>query len=437
MLFPIDHGNSAMKTVNFVFPSGLIDNPIRPPVDTEMLEYDGKFWTLSGQRISYMRDKTKDERYWILTLFAIAKELEKSGNTSPMVEADLAVGLPPEHYALRQRFADYFKRGRVNFVYNGAPICLLIRHVFVYPQAYAAVVPQAGRLKEIPRTFIIDIGGYTTDVMLLRNAAPDLQFCRSLEMGVIPMSNDIISRVSAMYDIKIDDDHIADIIQGRPTILPQEVRDVIFTKVRSYACDILDKLRELQVDLRANPAIFIGGGSILFRSFVEESPLVAHADFVTDPKANAIGYGCWPLLSCGGWLRRITEGSSLRRDDKYRFSLSWGRDTAEKIAVGDLLEKLKNHKSDLIVQAVWEFIGNHPEVMAENSKIVIAVQSTQTDEQTLAQIQRMIDASMERLKDSMSCRSYRNSTEGKRLLLDPISRIWMTCLTISQYLTSE
>ena len=91
----------------------------------------------------------------------------------------------------------------------------------------------------------------------------------------------------------------------------------------------------------------------------------------------------------------------MRRDDKYRFSLSWGRDTAEKIAVGDLLEKLKNHKSDLIVQAVWEFIGNHPEVMAENTKIVIAVQSTQTDEQTLAQIQRMIDASMERLKDSM------------------------------------
>ena len=239
---------------------------------------------------------------FILTLFAIAKELEKSGNISPMVEADLAVGLPPEHYALRQRFADYFKRGRVNFVFNGAPICLMIRHVFVYPQAYAAVVPQAGRLKEIPRTFIIDIGGYTTDVMLLRNAAPDLQFCRSLEMGVIPMSNDIISRVSAMYDIKIEDDHIADIIQGRPTILPQEVREVVFMKVRSYACDILDKLRELQVDLRANPAIFIGGGSILFRSFVEESPLVAHADFVTDPKANAIGYG----MLATAQLRRMT-----------------------------------------------------------------------------------------------------------------------------------
>ena len=91
----------------------------------------------------------------------------------------------------------------------------------------------------------------------------------------------------------------------------------------------------------------------------------------------------------------------MRRDDKYRFSLSWGRDTAEKIAVGDLLEKLKNRKSDLIVQVVWEYIGNHPEVMAENAKIVITVQSTPTDEQPLAKIQQMIDASVERLKDSM------------------------------------
>ena len=42
----------------------------------EILEYGGKYWTLSGRRLSYMRDKTQDDRYFILTLFAIAKELE-------------------------------------------------------------------------------------------------------------------------------------------------------------------------------------------------------------------------------------------------------------------------------------------------------------------------------------------------------------------------
>ena len=303
MLFPVDHGNSSIKTVNFVFSSGLVDYPIRPPVDTDILEYGGKYWTLSGKRISYMRDKTKDDRYFILTLFAIAKELQKSDTMSPMVETDLAVGLPPEHYALRQRFAEYFKRGTVNFVFNGTPVCLVIRHVLVYPQAYAAVVPQAARLKEIPRTFIIDIGGFTTDVMLLRNSVPDMQFCRSLEMGVIHMSNDIIGRVNAMYDMKIEDDHIVDIIQGRSTTLSAEVQEVVFATVRSYANGILDKLRELQVDLRANPAIFIGGGSILFQNFIEESSQVAQADFVLDSKANAIGYG----MLATAQLRRMTQ----------------------------------------------------------------------------------------------------------------------------------
>ena len=98
----------------------------------------------------------------------------------------------------------------------------------------------------------------------------------------------------------------------------------------------------------------------------------------------------------------------MRRDDKYRFSLGWSMDTAEKVAVGDLLERLKNRKSDLVVQAVWEYIGNHPEVMAADTKIVISVQSTPTDEQTLATIQRMIDASMEKLKASMN---YQNVQE--------------------------
>lgn len=103
----------------------------------------------------------------------------------------------------------------------------------------------------------------------------------------------------------------------------------------------------------------------------------------------------------------------MRRDDKYRFSLGWGRDTAEKIAVGDFLEKLKNRKSDLIVQAVWEYIGNHPEVMAENAKIVITVRSTPTDEQSFAKIQSMIDAALESLKDNMKYQIEQENRSGQ------------------------
>ena len=52
----------------------------------------------------------------------------------------------------------------------------------------------------------------------------------------------------------------------------------------------MNQLRELQVDLRSNPAVFIGGGSILLRRFLEESPLVAKAIFVESPNANALGF---------------------------------------------------------------------------------------------------------------------------------------------------
>ena len=109
----------------------------------------------------------------------------------------------------------------------------------------------------------------------------------------------------------------------------------------------------------------------------------------------------------------------MRRDDKYRFSLGWGRDTAEKIAVGDFLEKLKNRKSDFIVQAVWEYIRNHPEVMAENAKIVITIQSTPTDEQTIARIQSMIDASVERLKERIKFQIEQEQQNGQEVFDGP------------------
>jgi len=291
MLFPIDHGNYAIKTKNFCFTSGLAEYPVRPPLATDVIEYDGKFWALTGQRIPYMRDKTKDDRYFILTLFAIAKEMMASGDILPFADVDLALGLPPEHYSvLKERFSQYFKRGSVKFVYNDKPSCLMFKRTFVYPQAYAAVVPQSRTLIGTSRMFVIDIGGYTTDVLLLRNGKPDLQFCRSLEIGIITMNNDIIGKVSALHDMKIEDDHISAILQNQETILPKDVVNTIYTSAKHHAGGILDKLRELQVDLRSNPAIFIGGGASLFKPFIEESPMVVKSDFILDQKANAIGY---------------------------------------------------------------------------------------------------------------------------------------------------
>lgn len=292
MLIAIDHGNYNIKTPNHSFMAGLAEHSVKPPMADEVLEYDGRFWTLSGNRLSYRRDKTKDESYFILTLFAIAKEMSRAGIVSCVERIHLAVGLPPEHYGvLRDKFAEYFKRSEsVRFTYNEKTYTIMIGNVFVYPQAYAAIATRKSEINNHLRVFLVDIGGYTTDVLLLRSGKPDMQFCRSLEMGVITMNNDIIRRVGALHDMRIEDEHISAVLSGKETILPEEVKKTIRDAGSHHATDILNKLRELQVDLRSNPAVFIGGGSILYRKYLENSPMVASAIFIDDPNANAMGY---------------------------------------------------------------------------------------------------------------------------------------------------
>lgn len=97
-------------------------------------------------------------------------------------------------------------------------------------------------------------------------------------------------KVSALHDMLIEDEHISAVLTGADTILPDDVKQTICGATKLHADNILNQLRELQVDLRSNPAIFIGGGSILLRPFLEQSPLVAKADFVENPNANALGY---------------------------------------------------------------------------------------------------------------------------------------------------
>ena len=73
---PLDHGNRNMKTAEEVFTSGFVESDLKPVLG-EYLEYNGKFYSLTGERIPYMRDKSLDDRFFILTLFGIGKELER------------------------------------------------------------------------------------------------------------------------------------------------------------------------------------------------------------------------------------------------------------------------------------------------------------------------------------------------------------------------
>jgi len=124
LTIPVDHGNRNMKTTHFLFTTGLSSTDRKPAGREDFLQTDGKFYVLSDKRIPYQRDKTQDERFSILTRFAIAKELERTGQVTEedVVQVSLPIGVPPKHYAeLAERYREYFLGdGKVQeLVYNG------------------------------------------------------------------------------------------------------------------------------------------------------------------------------------------------------------------------------------------------------------------------------------------------------------------------------
>ena len=119
MLIAVDHGNKQIKTVHTPpFTSGLIQSDT-PGFGTDALAYRGKYYTLTDQRIPYRRDKTEDERFFILTLFAIAHEIEAMGQYSgSLMRVQLAVGLPPAHLACRQSGLSTISTGGVRLPFS-------------------------------------------------------------------------------------------------------------------------------------------------------------------------------------------------------------------------------------------------------------------------------------------------------------------------------
>ena len=167
MLVCIDHGNKQIKTTSRTFTSGLMESDTRPPFGDNIMFYNGKYYTLSDQRIPYIRDKTEDDRFFILTLFAIAYEINAAGRYAPdqLMDIQLAVGLPPAHYGTQyKRFAQYFlDRGMIGFEFNGKVYSICITEAICFPQALAATAPVFKQLQlgTVAKAIVIDIGGFT------------------------------------------------------------------------------------------------------------------------------------------------------------------------------------------------------------------------------------------------------------------------------------
>lgn len=292
----VDTGNKNMKTVSQTFVSGIISSLQKPVLSNEWIRFenDAKYYALSNERINYMRDKTVDERFMQLTYIAIAKEIMARKLVASSFEITLGVGLPPEHLSVyKDSFTKYFKRDKyVKFEYAGRAFNVMIDTVMVFPQGYSAAIKKLQKeILTYPTVYVIDIGGYTMDVIEINRGTINLRTCQSKSCGVIEMYNNI-NKALRLDDVHITEDSIDSIINGdtKGIFIPERNIHLVRDLAKLHVDRVFTELHEEGYSLKSGFTAFIGGGSMLLRPYIKANQFVGKNIIFNDTNANAKGY---------------------------------------------------------------------------------------------------------------------------------------------------
>ena len=287
----VDHGYYAMKTTHCSFPTGLVGYDNEPYTQQNVLEYGGRFYVVGSGRQPLQKDKTLTEDYYLLTLAAIARELAFRG-AEPTTAVHLAAGLPLTSFGRdKKKFRAYlFRDGQpVIFRYEGIAYTVTITEVTLFPQGYAAVLTQTELLDE-PSVIVADVGGWTVDLMRLDNRIPHAATCRSLELGMIRCLDEVSEQIRRRLGLSMTAAQIESCLRGESGSAGETVREIIHREAGAYVRRLLSAIAESGLDVRAMPAIFLGGGAALLKRHVSATDGLCRPVILDDVCLNAKGY---------------------------------------------------------------------------------------------------------------------------------------------------
>ncbi len=92
-------------------------------------------------------------------------------------------------------------------------------------------------------------------------------------------------------EIGINEEQIEDTILGENISFFQneDIKTLIEDKTQIYVEELLDRLKEYGFEMKINPTIFVGGGSLLLQKHIENSPKIGYVE-VLDSFANVEGF---------------------------------------------------------------------------------------------------------------------------------------------------
>lgn len=286
IIIGIDHGYGNIKTADFCFRSGILSYDSEPTFTKDMLVYQDRYYLFGEGHKEFTAEKTKDDDYYVLTLAAIAKEMESAGIT----EADIiiAAGLPLTWMSgQKEAFRKYLMRdGEVRFVYNRTDYHIRVEDVRIYPQGYAAVADTAPSMKGL--NLIADIGNGTMNTLYIADGHPLNAKMYTDKYGTYQCTLEVREQFQQKTSRELNDLIIDEVLRSGSADISSSDLKIIKATASDYVAGIFKRLREHGYDEGTMKLWITGGGGCLVRNFAKINP--ERVTVIDDICAAAKGY---------------------------------------------------------------------------------------------------------------------------------------------------
>lgn len=264
-IIAVDHGYGNIKTANTVTPTGITAYETEPIFSDNTLEYNGMYYRIGDGHKEFIPDKAMDEDYYLLTLMAVARELNPCG----IREADvhLAAGLPLT-WIRRQRedFRSYLLRNpEVHYRWNGREYHIRFVGCSLYPQGYPAIISRLGDFREA--NLLADIGNGTMNILYITNKKAMENRCWTEKFGVNQCMIAAKNAIMDSFGVKIEDQIAEQILRFGTTDIAKPYQDCITAAAKKYVRNIFATLARYEYHADLMRLYIVGGGGCLIRNF--------------------------------------------------------------------------------------------------------------------------------------------------------------------------
>ena len=254
-----------MKSAHFCFKTGVSSYDKEPTFKSNLLIYGGRYYIVGEEHKEFASEKMMDNDNYILTLAAIARELDVRGLTSARVH--IAAGLPLTWVTeQKEAFQKYLLQNpSVDYNYRGTEYHVEFAGADILPQGFAAVAERLTDFKGI--NLLADIGNGTMNVMYIIDCRPQVRKCFTEKYGTNQCMLAVRENLMRVCRANVDESAIEQVFRTGSADISERYLAVIRDTATEYVAGIFRKLREREYDPESMKLYVVGGDGCLVKNF--------------------------------------------------------------------------------------------------------------------------------------------------------------------------